>query len=97
MGLVEFCEEGSKYVVRLIPRVEADPSKKKDLKGRRVPQKIINPNMLPGSERRMEQGRNMYHYKNMQFRRGFLFKRFSVKQLQSDSVIPTLDEVQLFK
>ena len=37
-----------------------------------------------------------YSYKNCLFRKGFIFKRFPFKQIQTDNIRPTFEEIQSF-
>lgn len=65
----------------------------------RQPQRFFNPQLFPGVSKTKvnEFGyRHFYNYKNQYFRKGFLYKAFPIKQIETQNVKPTVEEAQKF-
>lgn len=96
--------------VKLVPRLETEetfaerpmPGKKRGKKSKTVvrpPQKLFN-NLQYGCneiKRDPQTGQEFYHWCEMDFRNGFLYKYFNAKQLKTEDISPTLTELQMFK
>jgi transcription elongation factor SPT5 len=100
IGLVEGVQE-SKVFVRLIPRVDLSNADKASSRFVRVPQRIgyQPPKELATYQARIHDilNKNMTEYKRMLFYRGFLFKAFPFKQVESTpNIKPTHEELQNF-
>ena len=65
----------------------------------KIPQRLFNPLQFK-SECRKELskiiGKNVYLWKDMMFRNGFLFHKFHINKLVHENVCPMLDEVRRF-
>eukprot|EP00826_Nyctotherus_ovalis_P045994 TRINITY_DN5145_c0_g1_i2.p1 TRINITY_DN5145_c0_g1~~TRINITY_DN5145_c0_g1_i2.p1 ORF type:complete len:742 (+),score=230.48 TRINITY_DN5145_c0_g1_i2:128-2353(+) len=111
LGLVvEASAQAGRAKIKLVPRLETEetfaerpmPGKKRGKKSNtlvRPPQKLFN-NLQYGCneiKRDPQTGQEFYHWCEMDFRNGFLYKYFNAKQLKTEDVNPTLTELQLFK
>ena len=103
IGLVERVDD-SKVYVRLIPRVDLSGANSKGPKRFiRIPQRInFQPTMEQGAVRQVHKhivlNKYMTQYKNMLLYRGFLFKAFPFKQVDTNANIkPTHEELQNFQ
>lgn len=107
LGLVEKIED-NKVWLRLIPRLDLNKDQNKSLAERnkkqfqiRPPQRIFNSSQVPkalqdAKQMRMGDLMEFIVYKKQVFRNGFLYKSFPIKQLDTENVRPTIEEVQNF-
>jgi transcription elongation factor SPT5 len=104
LGIIEKIED-SRVIVRVVPRIEINKEvnkgpKDKFAKAKRIPHRMFNHNFFKDWDKRPDanlENHYFYYWKNQQFRKGFLFKKFTLKQIQSENVIPSIQEIQLFK
>jgi transcription elongation factor len=99
--LVEEIGSDNKVWIILIPRLDF---KKKEEKAKfsmqRPPQKIFSHSLFPNAEKKeiaFFGKKHFYDFKKQIFRRGFVYKQFAIKQIDTDIRIkPSLDEAQTF-
>ena len=105
IGLVEGSQE-HKVLVRLIPRIEAPGTQEKKTGKtffKRVPQKLsLRPQSFADAEQKITKHeitkKNMWTIRNQLFFRGFVYKYFTFKQIDSGpSIKPTYEELQNFQ
>ena len=110
LGLVEGHSRDDKVWIRLIPRVELN-AKNQDQKFQRFApkplqkafnedeaRKLLGNNPLEVKVEDDLQRKHFKYFKRQLFRKGFLYKLFSIKQLITDSIAvrPSVDEVKGF-
>jgi transcription elongation factor len=65
----------------------------------KIPQRLFNPQHVK-NEARLEfsrlLGKKVYVWKDLMFRNGFLYHKFSISKLGHENVCPMLNEVRLF-
>lgn len=111
LALVEQIDD-QKVWLRLVPRVEPPVKEKpEDKKANNVKadkfksrfirqtQRFFNPKLFPNVNKTQVKdlgSRHFYVYKNQFFRKGFLYKAFPTKQIETQNVKPTVEEAQKF-
>ncbi len=94
----------TKAMVKLIPRIdpnveqETDEAKKAQ-NAARPPPRMFNYQQNGVTEKKKNPDDNKYYYfwLGMNFRKGFLYREFSIKSLTTENVSPTLEELLMFK
>ena len=101
LGVVEKILSDDKVWVKLIPRI--DPQFSKSYKKgyfQKPPQKAFNPTIFKDAIKQTANGpsntKSFYQWKSQYFRKGLLYKIFSMKQLDCENVKPSLDERSMF-
>lgn len=65
----------------------------------KIPQRFFNPELVK-NEAKLEfsqlLGKKVYLWKDMMFRNGFFYHRFSISKLIHENVCPMIDEVRRF-
>ena len=93
IGIVERIEREDKVVVKLIPRIDPNSTNsmrrayggaggfKKRMFMNRMPQKAFNPNIFKPTTRTLDGrlNKHFFTWDRMRFRKGFLYKEFSLK------------------
>ena len=85
LGVVEKYIDDSKIYVKLIPRVAPQKSKEAKMTFMRMPQNVFDEKEYPGGTRIKPNyfNKHFYSYKNSLYRKGFIYKTFSLKQIDS--------------
>ena len=95
IGIVEKIISDDKVYVKLIPRIE-HPGTKREKRNfmSKIPQKAFNSTVFSDAHRVKPTGftKHFWQWKNMYFRKGFLYKIFNVKQIEIEKIQPNLDE-----
>ena len=101
IGIVERIDRDDKVTVKLIPRIDVNNSMstakrfqgggagsfKRRMFAQRIPQKAFKANLFEGCIRSLDSrfNKHFYSWNKMKFRKGFLYKDFSLKQLDWSS------------
>jgi len=107
--VVEVNLQMTKAKIKLVPRLDTGeahmanplPGKKKTKKTNtiiRPPQKLFNHVQYDCNEVKRDPNtlQEFYHWLGMDFRNGFLYKNFTLRQLKIEDINPTLAELQMF-
>jgi transcription elongation factor SPT5 len=90
--VLEVSENGESCILKLIPRLDLDSSKKSST---RQPQKLFNPKDAPGNVQKADKGGHFYQsdfYDSF----GYLEKSFKTSALETKNINPTLEEITKF-
>ncbi len=110
LGLVvDMNPQMTKVKVKLVPRLEPEGAKvsqdfekgkpgRKDPASLRPPQRLFDRVQYNCNTRKSDPktGKEYFYWGGMLFRKGFLYKDFNIKALNTEDIIPTLEELQMF-
>jgi len=107
--VVEVNPQMTRVKVKIVPRLEPEGSKvsKDDDKDKnafknpskiRPPQRLFDPVQYNCKMAKPDPVTHKlyYNWANMNFRKGFLYKDFSIKRINTDDIVPTYEELQMF-
>ncbi len=99
--VVEVDPQVTRATLKLIPRLEssnrrADDGTKATVSGR-LPQRMFDPLEYGCKEVKRKGPKKFFYWGGNTFRKGFIYKEESVRNLTAEHVVPTLEELLLFK
>ena len=70
---------------------------KKDVNAMRPPQRLFDAVQYKCKIKKTHpNGQDFFYWNGMDYRKGFLYKDFNIKRVQSEDITPTLEELQMF-